>query len=57
MLTDVHTQLLLARGEQRERERFAADAARARRLVRLRQLDRRADAARVRAHRARLAFG
>ena len=50
------THLLLARCEQRERERLAADHARAARLVRLRRLDRRAQLATARARLARLAL-
>jgi len=51
---DTSTYLLLARGEQRERERSAVLDARAVRLVRLRRLDRRAQAATSRARSARL---
>lgn len=51
---DTSTYLLLARGEQRERERSAGLDARAVRLVRLRRLDRRAQAATSRARLARL---
>ena len=51
---DPSTYLLLARSEQRERERGARLDARAIRLVRLRRLDRRAQAANARARLARL---
>ncbi len=51
---DSSTYLLLARSEQRERERLAADDARAVRITRLRRLDRRAKTAASRARLARL---
>jgi len=51
---DSSTYLLLARSEQRERERLAADDARAVRVQRLRRLDRRAQTATARARLARL---
>ena len=51
---DSSTYLLLARSEQRERERLAADDARAVRVQRLRRLDRRAQTAASRARLARL---
>lgn len=49
--------LLLAAREQTERERLAALDNRARRLVRLRRLDRRAQVAAARARLARLVLG
>jgi len=51
---DSSTYLLLARSEQRERERLAADHARAVRVQRLHRLDRRAQTADARARLARL---
>lgn len=54
---DTSTHLLLAAGEQRERERQAAADAYATRLARLRRLDRRAQMAASRARLARLALG
>ncbi len=51
---DPSTYLLLARSEQRERHQLAAEHARAIRVVRLRRLDRRAQAALTRARLARL---
>lgn len=51
---DSSTYLLLARSEQRERERLAAADARAVRVLRLRRLDRRAQIAATRARLARL---
>ena len=51
----VHPSVTLAR-EQREREQRAADHVLAARLVRLRRLDRRAEAASARARLARLAL-
>ncbi len=54
---DSSTHLLLAAGEQREREGQAAADVYAIRLVRLRRLDRRAQKAASRARLARLALG
>ena len=54
---DSSTHLLLAAGEQRERERQVAADVYAIRLVRLRRLDRRAQKAATRARLARLALG
>ncbi len=54
---DSSTHLLLAAGEQRERERQSAADVYAIRLVRLRRLDRRAQKAATRARLARLALG
>ena len=54
---DSSTHLLLARSEQRDRERLAAEHARAGRLLRLRRLDRRAEQATARARLARLVHG
>lgn len=51
------TYLLLAAGEQRERERVAASQSSALRLARLRRLDRKAAVAAARARRIRLALG
>jgi len=56
-MNDSSTHLLLAVGEQRERERQAAADVYAIRLVRLRRLDRRAQKAATRARLARLALG
>jgi hypothetical protein len=53
---DTSTHLQIAALEQREREGHAARQAYAARLVRLRRLDRRAEAATARARRLRLAL-
>jgi hypothetical protein len=53
---DITTHLLLAQGEQRERQRQAAEYALASRIVRLRRLDRRAQSAATRARLVRLAL-
>ncbi len=54
---DVTTHLMLSAAEQHERAQHVAADSRARRLVRLRRLDRRAQSAVARARLARLAAG